>query len=128
MNFLHGLYYGISLIITVPVLATWLTYKVLNRISNKPLKAFHSSINWTTFLYIISVIFLFEILFSVQIIGFVIVFLLMLMIIIVLGQWKIKEEIYIKKAINLLWRIAFLLFFSLYCLLIIVGIIQRILN
>lgn len=126
MNLVNVFFYLIAFFITVPILATWIAYKIFKKLYKHPLKAFHQSIQWTTFLYIIVVVFLLKIVFTIQVTGYVIVFLLMLMILIIFLQWKVKEEVSFAKAINLLWRISFLIFFGLYCVLIIVGIIRKI--
>jgi|SRR5699024_469935 len=120
------IFYITAVFITIPILATWIVYKLSLKIVNHPLKAFHKSITWTTFLYIIVVIFLMKIEFNIQITGYVIGLLLILLTILIYLQWKHTEEILFKKAFRLLWRFSFLLFFFLYCVLVIIGIIRQI--
>src|SRR5690625_413667 len=88
------------------------------------LKAFHAALNWTTLLYIIAVTIMLGIVFDRSFVGIVLIFLLLSLSLIVFIQWRMGQDVQIKKAAKLLWRISFLLFFLLYGCLMIVGIIK----
>ncbi|MEC5422794.1 DUF3397 family protein [Virgibacillus sp. C22-A2] len=118
--------YSISFFVTVPLIATWIIYKITKKLYNQKLKAVHKAANWTTLLYIIAVTILLTIVFNRQMIGIVSALLLCIFTGIVFIQWKSETEIIFRKAFKVFWRLCFLLFLFLYCFLLPIGIIQRI--
>ncbi|ASN05860.1 DUF3397 domain-containing protein [Virgibacillus necropolis] len=117
--------YSIAIAITIPFVMTWLVYKC-NRIFKKTrVYAFHKAITWTTILYILSVMTMCKILFDHFFIGYISVFHLLFLAIIIIYQRVNYTEVVLKKACKIVWRVSFLLFSFLYILLILFGIIQR---
>ncbi|WP_042145022.1 DUF3397 domain-containing protein [Paucisalibacillus sp. EB02] len=117
----------LAFFITAPILITILTYYSLKFMYQNPIKAFHKSINWTTIIYIIAVNTLLSYLFEGAYIGYIIVFMLCILTIIVILQWRNNLEINYQKALKLLWRISFLFFFVLYIILVLYGILRGVL-
>jgi hypothetical protein len=117
----------LAFIITSPILITILTYYSLKFMYQNPLKAFLVAINWTTIIYIVAVNTLLTYLFEGSFIGYIIVFLLCMLTIIVIMQWRNNTEINYKKALKLLWRISFLSFFVFYIFLVLYGILRGVL-
>lgn len=118
--------YLIATLIMVPIIATWLIYKIAFKIFNHKQKAFHISINWTTVLYIIAVSMLSNILFDQDFIGIILIILLSLLSILIIIQWKTTENIILLRAFKILWRLCFVSFFILYIGLILTGIIMQV--
>ncbi|GGJ86787.1 hypothetical protein GCM10007063_06640 [Lentibacillus kapialis] len=118
--------YFIGFFITLPVLATVIVYVIGRKASRQNQKAVHTAVNWTTLLYIIAVIAMFKTIFGNSYFGIILLIMLMLFAIIVVIQWKVYTEIVFKKVLKVFWRICFLLFLLLYCLLTLTGIILRI--
>ncbi|MEI3597024.1 MULTISPECIES: DUF3397 domain-containing protein [unclassified Oceanobacillus] len=116
--------YILSFFITIPLLASFLVYIIRMIRERNKLKAFHAAVNWTTLLYIIAVTIMLGIVFDRSFVGIVLIFLLLSLSLIVFIQWRMGQDVQIKKAAKLLWRISFLLFFLLYGCLMIVGIIK----
>ncbi|MGX4669131.1 DUF3397 family protein [Cerasibacillus sp. JNUCC 74] len=123
---LNGFIYLLSFFITIPIFATWLTYIIISKWARHPLRAVHFAVTWTTPLYVIAVIFLIAIIFDVNVVGIILALLLISIAIIIMFQWKRNTEVLLIKAVKLMWRFTFLLFFLLYCLFVIIGIVQRI--
>ncbi|MYL42353.1 DUF3397 domain-containing protein [Virgibacillus salexigens] len=124
----NGLIYIFAFFITAPIVITFIIYVIAYMVSNYRLKAFHHAVNWTTWLYIISVIVLTKMIFGVQMVGIVIVLLLIILGAIMFSQWKIQTEIILRKALKIMWRFSFLLFAFLYIGLILIGVIQKIVS
>ncbi|MBM7571724.1 DUF3397 domain-containing protein [Aquibacillus albus] len=108
-------------LITFPILFTILLYiGVLKAFRNK-WKSVYITVNYTTILYIFSVGILLYVLFERNFIGYIFIFLLVLLSTIILIQWKTKEEIIFIYAWKIFWRLTFLLFFFLHISLILLG-------
>ncbi|RKQ37389.1 DUF3397 domain-containing protein [Oceanobacillus halophilus] len=118
--------YIFAFLITIPMIATALVYFISLKLQRIKKKAFHTAVNWTTIFYVIAVIILFQINFSIKSTGYILIFILGVLTIIILYQWKVGVEIELKKAFRVLWRFCFLLFLLIYILLVCIGIIMRI--
>ncbi|HLQ73968.1 MAG TPA: DUF3397 domain-containing protein [Bacillota bacterium] len=122
----HAIIYTLSIIITLPFILTYLLYYLHLMIYKQSLRSLHFAINWTTMLYILSVVTIVHLLFQQTIVSYILLFMLITLSIIIYYQWKENTEVSIALAIKLLWRFCFLLFFSSYSLLVIVGIFMHI--
>lgn len=120
--------YTLSFFITIPFLASLLVYLVSMVLDRNKLKAVHRLVNWTTIFYIIAVTMMLSIIFNLSFISIVLILLLSLLTLIIFIQWKTKRDVEITRAVKLLWRISFLLFFVLYSCLLLVGILQQLLT
>ncbi|UJL47844.1 DUF3397 domain-containing protein [Virgibacillus sp. NKC19-16] len=118
--------YFIAFFITVPILATWIVYKISLRLYDHQWKAIRISVNWTTILYMIAVLILLSDIFDQQFIGIMLVLLLSMLAGIIILQWKARTEVVLTKAFKTLWRLCFLIFLFLYICLVLIGVIQRI--
>lgn len=118
----------ISFFITVPMVASFIVY-VISKVRLRNLwKAIHMMVDWTTLFYILAVMIMLFVLFERHFFGDILIFLLMALSVIIFNQWKKKRDIQLKKAVKLLWRISFLLFFFLYGCLTVLGIIKYMLT
>ncbi|HLR62217.1 MAG TPA: DUF3397 domain-containing protein [Lentibacillus sp.] len=117
--------YFIGFIIMLPVLATLIVYIIGRKVYKHNWKAIHAAVSWTTLLYIIAVITMFKTIFGHSFFGIILLILLTLITAIVVIQWKIYTEVAFKKVFKVFWRICFLLFLLLYCLLVLMGIVLR---
>lgn len=118
----------ISFFITVPMVASFIVYVIsMGRLGN-PWKAIHMMVDWTTLFYILAVMIMLFVLFERHFFGDILIFLLMALSVIIFNQWKKERDIQLKKAVKLLWRISFLLFFFLYGCLTVLGIIKYMLT
>lgn len=115
-----------ALIITFPILATILIYFITYKVTGHKIKAIHNAVNWTTLLYIFATTFLSYTIFGPYLISIILSLLLLVLITIIIIQWKIKTEVVFVRALKVSWRIYFLLFLSLYIILSLIGVLQRI--
>jgi len=116
----------IAFLITFPFIPSVFVYKVSNKIVHHKLRALHIAIDWTTILYILATLKILNNIFDQQFIGIIFVFMLFLLTIIIIRQWKMNTEVLFNKAIKILWRLCFLIFLFIYIILVIYGIVVRI--
>lgn len=118
--------YFIAFFITIPIVATWIVYKISLKLFGHKWRAIHIAVNWTTILYMIAVLILLSNMFDQQFIGIMLVLLLSMLGGIIILQWRMSTEVVLSKALKTLWRLCFLIFLFLYICLLLIGIIQRI--
>lgn len=118
--------YVIAMAITLPVMVTWLVYKISAKTTKNPKKALHRAANWTAPLYIMAVAFMLGIIFDIHAAGYLLALLLAGFSAIIILQWKNGNEIKLGKALKFFFRIAFLVFFCCYAVLVVIGISSRI--
>src|SRR5699024_7634797 len=106
--------YFIALIITFPIIATFLLYWLAAKLFKHRLKAVHFAVNWTTLIYIVTDLILIFLLFGLQLTGILFIILLILLAVIMIIQWKVNTDVQFFKALKILWRICCLVFFLLY--------------
>ncbi|MGM8211846.1 DUF3397 family protein [Virgibacillus sp. W0430] len=102
------------LLITIPIIATWLFYKLGKRVFSLDWRAFHFAVNSTTLFYILAVNILAKHILQQQFVGITIILLLVILAIVIIIQWKKNTEVVLWKGLKTMWRLAFLLFFFLY--------------
>lgn len=119
--------YPLAFFITLPILATWLIYRMSYRIIGSKKRAMILSINWTTVLYMIAVVVMLMINFEKHFIGLILGVMLIGLSIIIIFQWKTKTEVIFSRAVKILWRICFLCFSFAYICLVFFSITNRIL-
>ncbi|MEN2766549.1 DUF3397 domain-containing protein [Ornithinibacillus xuwenensis] len=118
----------LAFLITLPIFSTIVVYYILKYIYGNPIRAFHKAINWTTVLYILAVNTMLTYLFESFFIGDIFVVMLLILTFLIVNQWKRNTEIDYGRAFKLLWRLSFLLFFILYIILVVYGIIDHMLK
>lgn len=119
------LIYLIAIVITLPIIATWFVYVMSKKIYKQTWKAVHTAVNWTTIFYIIAVIMILLMFFNKSFIGIISIFLMIMLSIIVIVQWKLKTEVILRHGLKILWRVSFLVFSFSYTFLVIFGIVHR---
>lgn len=115
----------ITIVLMAPVIVGIFIYIVTRKRSRNRLGAIHSVARATTPLFIISCYYLVIAIFEVHILGYILGFLLLILTIIIVRQWKNHGEILFLKSFGLLLRIAFLFFGLAYFVLIAIGIIRQ---
>ncbi|ASK63592.1 hypothetical protein CFK37_16215 [Virgibacillus phasianinus] len=118
----------IACAIMVPFIVTWLIYKG-HRLQRKTrLYAFHKAVAWSAILYILSVMMMLKAIFNDFFVGYIILFHLVCLTVLIIIQRVNHTEVAFKKACKIVWRLSFLLFFFLYIGLILIGIAKQLLS
>ncbi|RFA37620.1 hypothetical protein CAI16_00500 [Virgibacillus dokdonensis] len=121
-----GIIYIIAFFISLPFLATWIVYVCSYKLTEQKIKSFHLAVYVTTPLYLVAVTLMIDMVIGISLTGAIVILLLLLLVGVLIFQWRKGTEVLLGKAIRLVWRLMFLLFITLYGLLIVTGIIQRI--
>lgn len=115
----------IALLITVPFVPMLILYFITETITGYQQKAVHVAVNWTTFLYIVSSLTMFYIIFGQTFIGVFLIIFLLLFTLLVVAQWRMRTEINFVRTFKIFWRFCFIAFFMLYIVLVFIGIVER---
>lgn len=114
--------------VTIPILGYILIFVVSKQITKKHRRAVQNAIDGSTLLFIISVHFLIMTIWDISLLWAILLLIMFIGIGVVLIHWKVKEEIDYPRVFRGFLRFNFLVFFSLYSILIIIGIVQSITN
>ena len=115
----------LTIFFALPILGTILFFIVIKFILKSTKRSLHLALDYTTFLYIISVHFLIVTLWGKSFFWLIILVMLVLAMVFLLVHWKVKEEIIVKRVWKGFWRFNFILFFAAYFLLTFYGLVSR---
>ena len=103
--------YLIAFLVTFPFIVTTLTYFILTYFIKYRKKIVHKCMEYTAVVHLISTITIFNVIFQINILGSIAIFLLLVLFSFILIQWKLIRDIKIKRIWKLYLRFIFLLFF-----------------
>ncbi|MEH7122967.1 DUF3397 domain-containing protein [Bacillus sp. JJ1532] len=116
----------IAIFVTIPLLGYFLVFIICKQVTRQHKKSVHMALDVSTFLFIISVHFLILAIWEQSFLWIIFLSLLVLAIIFVLLHWKIKHEINLLLVFKGFWRFNFLVFFTAYIVLTVIGLIQSV--
>lgn len=116
----------IATFVTIPILGYLLVFIVSKQITKQHKKSVHLALDVTTLLCVISVHYLILTIWDQSFLWIIILSMLILAMIFILIHWKVKHEINISRVFRGYWRFNFLLFFTAYLVLTIIGLIQSV--
>lgn len=116
----------VATIVTIPLLGYLLVFIICKQITKQHKKSVRMALDVSTLLFIISVHYLILAIWEQSFLWVICLSLLFLAIIFVLLHWKIKHEINLPLVFKGFWRFNFLVFFTAYIVLTIIGLIQSI--
>jgi hypothetical protein len=115
----------LSVFFMVPILGFCLVYLLFRLITKSSRKSVHRALDFSTFLFIISVHFLIVSILGRSLFWLIILAMLVFAIMFVLIHWKVKGEIIYTKVLKGFWRFNFFFFFLAYLTLTIYGLFER---
>lgn len=118
----------ISFLVVFPIITLFIVFVISKLITKKHRFSIHLALDISTFFFILSVHFLIQSIWNTSLFIYIIIFILLIGMIFVIIHWKLKEEMEYKKIFKGIWRITFLLFFTLYVVLLIYGLVRSILK
>lgn len=118
--------YILAIVVTLPLPFLIIFYLCARKWSQRKLKALHRTANFTAPIFILAVHVLLVVLFDRSFFPFIIVFLLLLLGISMIAQYKMNDEVRLRHAFKGFWRISFLLFMFFYLGLSTYGLITRV--
>lgn len=116
----------IATLVTIPLLGYLAVFIISKQITKKHRRSVHIALDVSTFLFILSVHFLIIVIWEKSYLWVILLSLLVTALIFVIIHWRVKQEISLRVMFKGFWRFNFLLYFSVYVVLIIIGLIQRV--
>lgn len=116
----------IATLITVPLLGYLLVFVISKQVTKQHRRSVHIALDVSTILFIISVHYLIVTIWNRSYLWIIIVAMLLIAMIFVLIHWRVKQEIIIPLVFRGYWRFSFLLFFTVYIVLIVIGLVQSV--
>lgn len=120
--------YLIAFLVTFPFVVTTLTYFILTYFIEYRKKLVHKCMEYTAVVHLISTITIFNVIFQINVLGPITIFLLLVLFSFILIQWKLIRDIKIKRIWKLYLRFIFLLFFVLNAILTCIAIYYIVIN
>lgn len=102
------------ILISVPLLITLIIYTISYRLKRHKWRAIHMAVQGSAVFYVIAVTIFLQQIFKISLVGYMLIFIILILTIILIIQWKKKTEVMLFGALKVLWRILFLLFFVIY--------------
>lgn len=116
----------VAALVTIPILGYILIFVISKQITKKHRRAVQIAIDGSTLLFIIAVHYLIMTIWEISLLWAIILLILLIGILVAFLHWKVKEEIDYQKVLRGFWRFNFLVFFSIYTILLIIGVVQSI--
>ncbi|MCA1041085.1 DUF3397 domain-containing protein [Bacillus infantis] len=113
-------------LVTVPLLGYLIVFIISKQITGSHKKSVRIALDCSTFLLILSVHFLILAIWERSYLWIIVLFMLFAAVIFTVIHWKIKQEINFQLIFKGFWRFNFLLFFSAYIVLLILGVFQSV--
>jgi len=102
------------ILMVIPILLTYVSYKGIYVIRKKKWKAIHLSVQFTAIFYVIAVSIMIKVIFQLNVTSYIIIFHIAMLSILLIIQWKTKTEVILIDGLKLLFRLSFLIFFLPY--------------
>ncbi|WP_280769091.1 DUF3397 domain-containing protein [Salipaludibacillus daqingensis] len=116
----------IATFVTVPILGLYIIYLLFVKTTKNKQLSFKVAVDSTALLFIISVYYLFLEIWNIQAGWFFALFVLLSAVFFTFFHWKKHEDIDMRKVLKGVWRFQFVVFSTLYIVLLIYGLIFRI--
>lgn len=116
----------VATFVTAPLLGLYVIYLLYVKTTKNKQQSFKVAVDSTAVLFIISVYFLFLDIWSIKIGWLVALFILLSAVIFMLIHWKKHEDIEMRKVLKGVWRFQFVVFFTLYIMLVMYGLVSNI--
>ncbi|NMA90627.1 MAG: DUF3397 domain-containing protein [Amphibacillus sp.] len=104
--------YLIAFLITCPIIATVIIYFILNYFIKPRKKVIHKCMEYTAFIYLLSTIIIFNVIFKINLIGPMVLLLLVIFFALIFIQWRLIRDVKIVRLWKIYLRFVFLLFFT----------------
>lgn len=117
-----------AIFVTIPILAYVLIFVISKQITKQHRRAVRYALDGSTLLFIISVHFLITTIWEKSFLWLILLLILIIGVAVAFLNWKVKQEIDYNRVFRGFWRFNFLMFFSAYIILIIIGIVQSVSN
>lgn len=118
----------LAMILTLPIPFLFVLYFLSRKWYGRKKKAVHQTANLSVPVFILAVHVLLLVLFNQSFLAYIVIFLLLLLGLSLIIQYKIHDELQFVRAFRGFWRVSFLLFTVIYLGLSIFGILGRVIS
>lgn len=118
----------IAFLVTIPLFGLFLTYLILIKLTKNRRSSVHKALDYSTILFVLAVHFLILTIWEKSFLWLIVLFMIVLAMVFVFIHWKVKKEIVLKLIFKGVWRVNFLVFFIVYLMLTLYGLVQRVLE
>lgn len=116
----------IATFVTIPLLGYMLVFIISKQVTRQHRRSVHIALDVSTLLFVISVHYLILAIWEQSYLWVIILVMLFFAIIFVVIHWRVKQEINLPLVFRGYWRFNFLLFFTVYVVLIVIGLVQSV--
>lgn len=116
----------IATFVTIPLLGYLLVFIISKQVTRQHRRSVHIALDVSTLLFVISVHYLILAIWEQSYLWVIILAMLFIAIIFVFIHWRVKQEINLPLVFRGYWRFNFLLFFTVYVVLIVIGLVQSV--
>lgn len=116
----------VATFVTLPIFAFYLIYLVSVKTTKNKKKSIKLAVDTSAILFVIAVYFISYEIWSQSLLWLIITLIIIVAMLFTIIHWKVSEDIQLDKLLKGFWRFNFLLFFFMYLLLSVYGLVIRI--
>lgn len=116
----------IATLVTIPLLGYLAVFIISKQITKKHKRSVHIALDVSTLLFILAVHYLIIVIWDKSYLWMIVLSLLITAVTFIIMHWRIKQEINLRALFKGFWRFNFLLYFTAYIVLMIIGLVQRV--
>ncbi|MDM5226327.1 DUF3397 domain-containing protein [Cytobacillus sp. NJ13] len=116
----------IATLVTIPLLGYLAVFIISKQITKKHKRSVHIALDVSTLLFILAVHYLIIVIWDKSYLWMIVLSLLITAVTFIIMHWRIKQEINLRILFKGFWRFNFLLYFTAYIVLMLIGLVQRV--
>lgn len=117
--------YIAATLVTIPLIGLYLVYIIAVKTTHNKIFSIKLAVDCTALLFMIAVYFIIFEIWGMKLAWLFILFFLLTAAVFTFLHWRLHEDIHIRKVLKGVWRLQFFVFFCLYFLLMLYGLISR---
>ncbi|WP_264737424.1 DUF3397 domain-containing protein [Cytobacillus firmus] len=116
----------IATLVTIPLLGYLAVFIISKQITKKHKRSVHIALDVSTLFFILAVHYLIIVIWDKSYLWMIVLSLLITAVTFIIMHWRIKQEINLRVLFKGFWRFNFLLYFTAYIVLMLIGLVQRV--
>ncbi|MCM3242955.1 DUF3397 domain-containing protein [Cytobacillus oceanisediminis] len=116
----------IATLVTIPLLGYLAVFIISKQITKKHKRSVHIALDVSTLFFILAVHYLIVVIWDKSYLWMIVLSLLITAVTFIIMHWRIKQEVNLRALFKGFWRFNFLLYFTAYIVLMLIGLVQRV--
>jgi hypothetical protein len=116
----------IATLVTIPLLGYLAVFIISKQITKKHKRSVHIALDVSTLFFILAVHYLIVVIWDKSYLWMIVLSLLITAVTFIIMHWRIKQEVNMRALFKGFWRFNFLLYFTAYIVLMLIGLVQRV--